>query len=698
MPSKKQYNLVQNDDYDTRIPLHSEEAFQHGITFQAKYIGTMDVPRPKSRVEIVAAMRMIRYEFKAKGVKKKKVTLEISVDGVRVTLRKKKKKKQWMDENNAFLMHHPIYRIFYVSHDSQDLKIFSYIAREGSSNVFKCNVFKSNKKSQAMRIVRTVGQAFEVCHKLSAAAGNAADDDDQDLAGTASTAAMDAAEATTGVAGVERKDTLSDPISCDTLAGTVAEDEASIQSEPVHATVPTSASGGGGGGGGGGAAPRPLRLDILPPPPSNPRRTSPQSGSGSGSGGAGDLYASPPGGGGGGGGGGEGGRAGSSGRETAAGTPLSAHHELQLLREQLDQQAHQTQAALAQAQLLRDQLAAETAARLEAQARTHQLLVHNKELLDHIAALVAALQDQERLHHHQQQQQHQQHQQQQQFQQQQPPQQLQPPHVAMMPQLPLPLLCDYLSAPMAGDYQEAEAAAAAAAAAYLGAPGARGSLLQAPATAFGSPYGYTPAEQQLLQRLQALSRYQQLLYPGGAPPSPLFAHHQLQLQQQRLSQPPSYSGSPVLGHRQPHLPSQQESLTRSSPCAGDDDSSPPTPSQQQQSQFIKPLSQVGTLTTTDADGRLRVIVPVTADDATNPAASGGGGGGGGPSPTAGPRQLSAALAALRVTDDQSTPPPQRRPLANGPPSITRSTSEKVPHRSELMSQVQRTAWARHTTK
>lgn len=36
MPSKRQYDLVQNDDYDTRIPLHPEEAFHHGISFQTK--------------------------------------------------------------------------------------------------------------------------------------------------------------------------------------------------------------------------------------------------------------------------------------------------------------------------------------------------------------------------------------------------------------------------------------------------------------------------------------------------------------------------------------------------------------------------------------------------------------------------------------------------------------------------------------
>lgn len=36
MPSKKQYDLVSDDGYDSKIPLHNEEAFQHGIDFQAK--------------------------------------------------------------------------------------------------------------------------------------------------------------------------------------------------------------------------------------------------------------------------------------------------------------------------------------------------------------------------------------------------------------------------------------------------------------------------------------------------------------------------------------------------------------------------------------------------------------------------------------------------------------------------------------
>lgn len=85
-------------------------------------------------------------------------------------------------------------------------------------------------------------------------------------------------------------------------------------------------------------------------------------------------------------------------------------------------------------------------------------------------------------------------------------------------------------------------------------------------------------------------------------------------------------------------------------------------------QFIKPLPQMGALTTTDSEGRVRVIAPVPTDSLED---------------------TGAMFANLKLGNTL-------KPL-NGP-GITRSTSERVPNRSELMSQVQRTVWARHTTK
>lgn len=46
-----------------------------------------------------------------------------------------------------------------------------------------------------------------------------------------------------------------------------------------------------------------------------------------------------------------------------------------------------------QVQLLKDQMAAESAARMEAQARVHQLLLQNRDLLQHLALLVQQMKE-----------------------------------------------------------------------------------------------------------------------------------------------------------------------------------------------------------------------------------------------------------------------------------------------------------------
>ncbi|XP_020648967.3 carboxyl-terminal PDZ ligand of neuronal nitric oxide synthase protein isoform X1 [Pogona vitticeps] len=353
---KNRYNPVEDAAAgaggDPRGPLHNEEAFQHGILFQAKYIGSLDVPRPNSRVEIVAAMRRIRYEFKAKNIKKKKVNIVVSVDGVKVILRKKPKRKEWTwDEGKMVVMHDPVYRIFYVSHDSQDLKIFSYIARDGTNNSFRCNVFKSKKKTQAMRVVRTVGQAFEVCHKLSLQ--HALQNADGQADGASNNSAEDPPLEGFPIAGPTMADGESAPV-------------ASIEGTCTCGT--------------GGAAPDlPLALADLGPPTSA-LKLKDRSGQENENGALRPATAQPLG-------------SPASPCSSASVAPLASQHCLQLLQHQLLQQQQQTQVAVAQMQLLKDQLSAETTARIEAQARVRQLLLTNRDLLQHVSLLVRQLKE-----------------------------------------------------------------------------------------------------------------------------------------------------------------------------------------------------------------------------------------------------------------------------------------------------------------
>ncbi|XP_028919766.1 carboxyl-terminal PDZ ligand of neuronal nitric oxide synthase protein-like isoform X2 [Ornithorhynchus anatinus] len=353
MPVKSRYNLV-DDACDSRVPLHNEEAFQHGIHFQAKYIGSLDVPRPNSRVEIVAAMRRIRYEFKAKNIKKRNVSIVVSVDGVKVILRKKPKRKEWgWDESKMLVMHDPVYRIFYVSHDSQDLKIFSYIARDGANDAFRCNVFKSKKKSQAMRAVRTVGQAFEVCHKLSLQHAL------QNADGQADGASDKSAEEPQSE-GHRRKAGKLDPTEeaegdsvsmCPVERSLLARLAALTESGVSSASVPAGSDRRGQDVENSSMCPSGSQQLLTP--------TSPCSSSSS----------------------------------SCLLSPLLSRHCLQLLQHQLLQQQQQTQVAVAQVQLLKDQLAAETAARMEAQSRVRQLLLTNQDLLQHVTLLVKQLKE-----------------------------------------------------------------------------------------------------------------------------------------------------------------------------------------------------------------------------------------------------------------------------------------------------------------
>ncbi|XP_012942940.1 myosin-G heavy chain [Aplysia californica] len=195
---------------------------------------------------------------------------------------------------------------------------------------------RKGRKSQAMRIVRTIGQAFEVCHKLGGqsrpaselkedTSDRSSEDNERRVANNKENTAPEKKELNTACKTSETE-------TPDKPKATPPTD-LSIKSTPPLHTIS-------------------LKLSSPLSSPGQPRDSA----------------------------------------ENSDQLPLSHHHQMQLVRQQLEQQQHQTQVAIAQVHLLKDQLSAETAARIEAQARAHQLLLHNKDLLDHVTVLVSRVQ------------------------------------------------------------------------------------------------------------------------------------------------------------------------------------------------------------------------------------------------------------------------------------------------------------------
>lgn len=108
------------------------------------------------------------------------------------------------------------------------------------------------------------------------------------------------------------------------------------------------------------------------------------------------------------------------------------------------------------------------------------------------------------------------------------------------------------------------------------------------------------------------------------------------------------------------------------------DSSSNSDSSDEDVAFIKPLSHNATLTATGEDGKVRLIVPVSPTSSTTNMV---------PKETSTQKKSSQTL---KVPGAENTVPTSQG-------AITRTTSEKVPNRSEMMTAL-RAQWTRHTTK
>ncbi|KAF6037118.1 ced-6 [Bugula neritina] len=137
---------------------HSPEALLRGrLVYNVKFYGDQEVQQAKGTEPIKEAVRKMKFHKqlrKAEGHKvTPKVELCINVDGISIQDPKTK------IQQYKFPLHH----ISYCADDKSEKKLFTFIAKDGTTGKHHCFVLGSEKSAE--EITLTIGQAFDLAYK-----------------------------------------------------------------------------------------------------------------------------------------------------------------------------------------------------------------------------------------------------------------------------------------------------------------------------------------------------------------------------------------------------------------------------------------------------------------------------------------------------------------------------------------------------
>ncbi|KAK6110140.1 Ankyrin repeats (3 copies) family protein [Brugia pahangi] len=124
------------------------------ISYSAHYLGSMEISNVEETEDSRRAMIKLKRGIR-EIAKVPHVLLEISVSGVRV-----------LDAvTKQLTVEHEIAQIQIVCQDERDLNCFAYISQDGDRHF--CHVFCVLTADVATEIIVTLGQAFEVCYRIT---------------------------------------------------------------------------------------------------------------------------------------------------------------------------------------------------------------------------------------------------------------------------------------------------------------------------------------------------------------------------------------------------------------------------------------------------------------------------------------------------------------------------------------------------